>query len=136
MRKALRFARSTPSLQEHWHLQNKLFAGVGFELEVLIAFTGQRWVATTRKPYFSLTDGVFDSKARSISWQHYPAIKTQKNSTCPLLAVIHFQVFLLDEQLREITERSQAGPFMETFLTDIAKDSWTSAALHSLVLAI
>jgi hypothetical protein len=53
-----------------------------------------------------------------------------------VFAVIHFQVFLLDEQLREIAERSQAGSFMETLLTDIAKDARTSAALHSLVLAV
>jgi hypothetical protein len=53
-----------------------------------------------------------------------------------VFAVIHFQVFLLDQQLREIAERSQTGPFMETFLTDIAKDSRASAAPHSLVLAV
>jgi hypothetical protein len=62
--------------------------------------------------------------------------KHKKLNVPTLLAVIHFQVFLLDEQLREIAERSQAGSFMEAFLTYIAQDSGTPAALHSLVLAI
>jgi hypothetical protein len=65
-----------------------------------------------------------------------PGSENKELNVSTLFAVIHFQVLLLNEQLSEIAERAQIGSFMETFLTDIAKDARTSAALHSLVLAV